>query len=170
MRSALARLSAAAVVLATAGLFAAPAQAQPRAAAGWTPLECGADRQYPAALRDLPVLSESLPDSPQRMCSTFIDLPAGAPFRRLAVFQLVGSYWCGTAGCSTMIYGQDARGRWVDISPQDTMTNAQEESVRVNRARAFRGMPRLAIRTGGGGAGPGVEDWGWVPRLNRYAR
>lgn len=165
MRLALAALIAAAPL---ALASAPPAAAQP--AAGWTELRCQPDRQYPAELRDLPVLGESPPDAPQRMCSTMLDLPSGAPFRRLAVFQLVGTYWCGTAGCSTMIYGQDARGRWVDISPQDTMTNAQEESVRVNRARAFHGMPRLAIRTGGGGAGPGVEDWGWVPRLNCYAR
>lgn len=158
--------------LATA-IAAAPAAAQPRAApAGqWLALDCAPSSH--AALREqiarLPTMTEAPQGSQQRLCVAEIRLGSPAPFQRLVVFQSQGAYWCGTAGCSTFIYGTDPYGVWTDISPQDTMTNAQSDEVRVNRARAFQGMPRIAIRTGGGGGRAGVAEWGWIPRLGRYS-
>lgn len=166
MRHALAFAALASALLVAAG----PTQAQPRGGA-WRPLSCEAGQNIAvrAEIGRLPAMTEAPTDSEQRLCVTEIRLSSPAPFSRLIVFQVQGSYWCGTAGCSTFIYGADPYGVWTDISPQDTLTNAQSEEIRVNTARAFRGMPRLAIRTGGGGAGPGVAEWGWIPRLNRYS-
>ncbi len=161
------------LLAALATVVATPAAAQPRAApAGqWLALDCAPSSH--AALREeiarLPTMTEAPPGSQQRLCVAELRLEAPAPFQRLVVFQSQGAYWCGTAGCSTFIYGTDPYGVWTDISPQDTMTNAQSDEVRVNRARAFRGMPRLAIRTGGGGGQAGVAEWGWIPRLGRYS-
>lgn len=151
----------------------APAHAQPRARVpdAWQRLDCSA-RAFAAERAQIlrtPTFAEDPAETHENVCLTLIPLPSGAPFRRLAFAQAMDSYWCGTAGCSTFIFGQDAAGRWRDISPQDTLSNAQSSEVRVNTARAFRGMPRLAIRTGGGGAGPGVAEWGWIPRLGRYS-
>ena len=166
MRYALALAALTSALLASA----LPAQAQSRAGR-WQALSCDASRDVPLReqISRLPAMTEATPDSLQHLCVTHIRLSTPAPFQRLVVFQAQGSYWCGTAGCQTFIYGTDPYGAWTDISPQDTLTNAQSDEVRVNSARAFRGMPRLAIRTGGGGAGPGVAEWGWIPRLGRYS-
>lgn len=159
----------AAILLAAPLALPAPATAQP--ARGFTALDCAAGSQ--PGLREeiarLPAMTDAPPESLQRLCVTEIRLSAPAPFQRLVVFQAQGSYWCGTAGCSTFIYGTDPYGAWTDVSPQDTLTNAQDASIRVDATRASRGMPRLAVVTGGGGARPGVAEWGWVPRLGRYS-
>lgn len=172
MRFAPVRLfTAALAVLAPLALSAAPAAAQPRSAGRWMALDCansshGRDR---ADVMRLDVVSGAPTDAFQQLCMTVIPLPASAPYASLVVFQALGSYWCGTAGCTTHVYGRDRAGALHDIGAQETMTNSPDDQIRVDRARAFRGMPRLAIRTGGGGAGPGVAEWGWIPRLGRYS-